>query len=549
MSKQVSVVALGLCLLAINASAQYVLREPFVTVTGAPVTNRGEYRVSLDLGGVTNCASMGGEIVGFAMSNTWTVSSNELFKPVNPGLSYSTPQMNLSQVGGCLTIDRTGQDDVAASLSRRIQNVAAMSPLYFSALLKATADADGTALVQFNDVDGQPTTHSPYMWGVGFGFTSNKLVLVTRSGSDSRVTHTVMENYVAGQTYFLVVKIVVDPNTGINYNDTVSVWVNPTNLLSSTDADLPTFQVSINTITSNTALLIDEVRVVTSGFGDGVVSFDEISFGKRLEDVARTKYDSSLILFEDFMVGAGQYYTAQDLPLQGQVPWRPGFLGAWRNSSSTYWRPYAENLGYTNNITALVTSGGSVQVNMPSAYDREIFRSTTNIVVSSAIYISSLLNFDADGDSGDVAYVELYDSKDTTNYGGIQWGLFNGQTAIRCRSVGGAKDTRYVVGSGAYTEGVNNLYVLKIEKNVSTFNDRVTVYLNPTDLRSEAANVKGLEQLTANIIDNTVLDAVRLRSTNITNGLFKVDEIRVGRTWADVTPYVLVKRGTIISFQ
>ena len=547
MSKQVSVVALGLCLLAINASAQYVLREPFVAVTGAPVTNRGEYRVSLDLGGVTNCASMGGEIVGFAMSNTWTVSSNELFKPVNPGLSYSTPQMNLAQVGGCLTIDRTGKDDVAASLSRRIQNVVPMSPLYFSALMKATSDADGTALLQFDDVDGVPTTHSPYMWGMGFGFKSNNLVLVTRSGSNSRVTHTVMENYVAGQTYFVVVKIVVDSNIGAQYNDTVSVWVNPTNLLGSTDTDLTTFQVNINTITSNTALLIDEVRVLTSGFGNGVVSFDEISFGKQLEDVVRTKYDSSLILFEDFTPGLGQYYTA--LELNGQIPWRPGFSGAWRNSSSGYWKPYAENLGYTNGITALVTSGGSAQVNMPASYDREIFRSTTNIVVSSAIYISALLNFDADGDSGDVAYVELYDSKDTTNFGGIQWGLFNGQTAIRCRSEGGIKDTRYVVGSGAYTEGVNNLYVLKIEKNVSSYSDRVTVYLNPTDLRSEAANVKGLEQLTANIMTDTVLDTVRLRSLNITNGLFKADEIRVGRTWADVTPYVLVKRGTIVSFQ
>jgi hypothetical protein len=159
-------------MMAVSASAQYVLREPFVAVTGAPVTNRGEYRVSLDLGGVTNCASIGGEIVGFAMSNTWTVSSNELFKPQTPGLSYSTPQLNLAPVGGCLTIDRTGQDDVTASLSRRIQNVGVINPLYFSALLKATADADGSALVQFNDVDGA-SGHSPYMWGVGFGFTSS----------------------------------------------------------------------------------------------------------------------------------------------------------------------------------------------------------------------------------------------------------------------------------------------------------------------------------------------------------------------------------------
>jgi hypothetical protein len=549
MKEQVRVLILGVCLTAISASAQYVLREPFVAVTGAPVTNRGEYRVSLDLGGVTNCTSIGGEIVGFAMSNTWTVSSNELFKPQTPGLSYSTPQLNLSQVGGCLTIDRTGQDDVAATLSRRIQNVVPMSPLYFSALMKATADPDGTALLQFNDVDGVPTppTHSPYMWGVGFGFTSNKLVLVTRNNADSRITHTVMENYVAGQTYFVVVKIVVDANIGAQYNDNVKVWVNPTNLLSNTDADLPTFEVNINTITSNLALLIDEVRVVTSGFGNGVVRFDEISFGKRLEDVVRTKYDTSLILADDFSTSSGQYLTA--LELNGQIPWRPGFSGAWRNSSSGYWKPYAENLGYTNGITALVTSGGSVQLNMPSAYDREIFRSTTNIVVSSSIYISALLSFDADGDSNDFAYIDLYDSKDTTNWGGIQWGLFNGQTGIRCRSEGGIKETRYVVGSGAYTESVNNLYVLKIEKNVVSFSDRVTVYLNPTDLRSEAANVKGLEQLVANIMNNTVLDTVRLRSTNITNGLFKVDEIRVGTSWAEVVPYVLVRQGTMISFQ
>jgi hypothetical protein len=56
MKKQVSVFILGVCMMAVSASAQYVLREPFVAVTGAPATNKGEYQASLDLGGVTNCA-------------------------------------------------------------------------------------------------------------------------------------------------------------------------------------------------------------------------------------------------------------------------------------------------------------------------------------------------------------------------------------------------------------------------------------------------------------------------------------------------------------
>jgi len=543
MKKQVIEVAAVVCLLAASTQAQLFLRDPFVTVAGTPDTARGEYQTGLDLGDALHSRSVGGEIVGFATTNLWTESTNGVFKPQNSGLNYSAPAMELATLGGALVIDRSGQDDVTAELSRRIQGVVATPALYFSALLKATADSDGSAVVQFNDVNGLPPTHSPGMWGLGFGFQSGKLVLITRSGSDSRVTHTLRESYAAGTSYFIVVRVVVDTGIGLQYNDTVSVWINPTNLLSTQSADLPEFQVNINTITSNEALLIDELKIVTSAFGGGIVSFDEISYGRQLGDVVRTRFASELILYDDFRTDSGQYSATTEL--KGQNPWRPGFAGPWRDSTSAYWKPYTENLAYTTASAVLMTSGGSAQVIMPSLFDRKIYRSTSNIV-ENVIYISSLMSFDADGGADDFAYAELFDSSDTTYYAGIQWGLFNGEIAIRCRSEAGVNNSRFVVGSGTYVEGANNLFVLKIEKNINEWRDRVTVYLNPTDLRSEAVNGKDLELITSNILGTTVLDTLMLRSLQISNGLFKVDEIRVGRSWAEVTPHELIIRGTLL---
>ncbi len=521
-------------LLVTGLNAQVLLRDTFIAVSSAPVTNAGEYLIGTGLTNAPNSAVYGGTVVGFNTNHLW-YGSTALFVPQAGSLTYTGGvARSFVSNGGRLKIDLSADDDSAREVRRRIQGVTAVGSLYFSALLRATADSNGTAVVRFDDVDGISGSHSPYMWGCGFGFQNGNIVLITRSGSNSRITHTVMENYTAGETYLIVVRIDVDTNVGPQYNDTVSVWVKPAGLLSM-DAGAPDFKVEINTITSNTILLIDELRILTSGFGGGVVEFDEIRMGRQWADVVPSMLNTDLIVYDDFETADGIYRTGATIATQN--PPTPGFTAAWTESSGTYWQPYAENLGYTNQNQALVSSGGSVQVNMPSVYDRRVYRTTVNNSGAS-VYISCLMTFDLDGGGDDFAYAAWLDADDAR--GGIQWGVFSGKIGIRCRYVDKDDNHEFPIGDGSYAAGQAYLFVIKMEKNVSTYWDRMTVYLNPAELSSEAANTPSLAVLAANLVDSTVLDQIMLRSHQVSSGVFKVDEIRIGSSWEEVVPCQIV---------
>jgi len=323
-------------------------------------------------------------------------------------------------------------------------------------------------------------------------------------------------------------------------------------VLLSISAGTPTFKIEINTITENTALLIDEVGFYTSGCGGGVQNLDEIRMGTQWYDVVPSVIVSELLLYDDFLVGGYYGYTA-GTPLNGKNADHPGFIGPWRDSTSDYWQPYSENLTYAYKTNALISSGGSVQVTIPYDYSkaRHVFRTVSNIT-DSVLYISSLMSFNLDGDNDDEVFAGLLDSDDTTWYAGIKWGVIAGDIGIRCRAENGANNTKFVVSNGEAEDGKVHLFVIKMEKNVNQWRDRVTVYLDPEDLSSEAANTKDLEIIVANLVDSTVLDEIIVSSDSVTNGHFKVDEIRAGTTWEQVVPYKIVPffdPGTLIMVQ
>lgn len=544
MKKRYGFITLAIMAFGFSVGAQHLLYDPFIVVSGASNPTNGEYLVANSLTNSVNRGVYGGPIIGYNTNAMWT-GSTDLFKPQSSGLSYTGGDKIFVSSGGSLELDLSAVGDGTRSVTRKIYNGPALMSHYFSALMKATADADGTAVIRFDDVDGLSPSHSPYMWGVGFGFMNGNIVLITRSGGNSRVTHTVMSDYVAGETYLIVVSIDVDTNIGGQYNDTVSVWVNPALLSSRLAAGAPTFKTEINTLSNSGALLVDEVGFYTSGFGGGTLSVDEIRMGRQWYDAVPWTVASDMILYDDFRVDGGYIAGAE---LNGQNVYCPGFAAPWGLATSSYWKPYSENLTYTNRTAVLISSGGSIQVNMPNSYDRLIIRATTNITVDSVLYISSLMNFTADGEVNDFAYAQLYDSDDGEQ-AGVQWGLFEGEIGIRCRVDSGNNRFRYALGDGSYRQGETYLFVLKIEKNVVGWQDRVTVYLNPENLRSEAASTADLVTLTGCILDSTKLNRLKVRSTWIDNGRFKVDEIRVGTTWEQVTPYEQVIFGTVFMVQ
>ena len=175
---------------------------------------------------------------------------------------------------------------------------------------------------------------------------------------------------------------------------------------------------------------------------------------------------------DDFYVGPTGYTAATTI--EHQNPYRPGFTAAWGNTTSGLYKPNNEGLVYTNGTTTLLNSGGSLQIVIPAHADRSMYRQTTGFT-EDVMYISTLMSFDADGEVNDFTYLHLMDSSNPVY--GVQWGLLAGDLAIRCRSEAGTNDTKYVLGTGAYVEGEVYLFVLKLEKNINDWRDRVTVYL------------------------------------------------------------------------
>lgn len=239
--------------------------------------------------------------------------------------------------------------------------------------------------------------------------------------------------------------------------------------------------------------------------------------------------------YEPFEVGGGQYTETN---IQTQNPPNPGFTGAWTGTSVIY-TPSTTNMAYQSGKQALTTSGGSLGLDITSSFDRQVSRPMTP-VTGSVFYVSMLMKVDVTGandPSNDDMYTALLDSNDNRN--GIQFGIIDGDLAIRGRSSGGTLDTKYTIATG-YDEETTYLWVLKIEADVSGFQDRVTVYLNPLDLSSEGANAANISPLTGAFVTNFSIDEFLLRTRNFGPSSFMFDELRIGDTWSQVLPFEVI---------
>lgn len=240
--------------------------------------------------------------------------------------------------------------------------------------------------------------------------------------------------------------------------------------------------------------------------------------------------------YEPFQIGGGQYTTTD---VRTQNPPNPGFTGAWTGSSAVY-IPSTTDMSYQSGTQALTTSGGSLGLDITSSFDRQVERPMTPVTGKSVFYVSMLMKIDVTGandPSNDFMYAALADTSDNRN--GIQFGIMDGDLAIRGRSEGGTLNTKYTVASG-YSEETTYLWVLKIETDVDTFKDRVTVYLNPMDLSSEGANTADIAPLTGAFVGGYSLDEFLIRTVNLGPSSMMFDELRIGDTWSQVLPFEVI---------
>ena len=249
--------------------------------------------------------------------------------------------------------------------------------------------------------------------------------------------------------------------------------------------------------------------------------------------------DAVAPIYEPFAIGGGQY-TA-DTDVRTQNPPNAGFTGPWAGGSAIY-QPIADDMSYQIAPNhGLVTSGGSLQIDIPAdSNGREVTRPVTDISTPGTFYVSMLMRINATSNvttSDDLAFTSLRPAGNNTN--AISWGVFNGDLALRMRSTPPEYDyTLYELESG-YQNDHTYLFVLKIEKNVSGFDDRVTVWVDPTMLGSEYANTAAVSELGRPLYDATILDEFRVYTDNFEAGEFQIDELRIGGTWDSVLAYTI----------
>ncbi len=90
--------------------------------------------------------------------------------------------------------------------------------------------------------------------------------------------------------------------------------------------------------------------------------------------------------------------------------------------------------------------------------------------------------------------------------------------------------------SAALPTGTTHLVVVRYKFNPSTSDDEVALWLDPGSLGVTENNVPGSTISTAANSDVSTLVGFTFQQTSSDSGVYWVDEVRIGLTWADVTP-------------
>jgi len=285
-----------------------------------------------------------------------------------------------------------------------------------------------------------------------------------------------------------------------------------------------------------------------------------------------TTASAALLAYEGFSIGAGAYAAGQIAEnwTTGRNVASTGFSSAnpWlanRNDTQSAQHGQVITTGLT--YGGLVVSGGALVVNGSNTFASRVGRLLTpsaSLTDSSAgpRYISFLLNFPVvDGDPAQ-AQVRFHRAPTATptTFGGtlptfddspeLAFGIgstFATNPSILANPTLTADDLSWGVNNNfprgrlvdGVTAGSSYLVVVRLEMSATTLQDRVTLWVNPADLSSEALSPATIAQFTNTGTGGDLafdrLSIIRAASSNISEGII-FDELRIGDTWADVVP-------------
>ena len=233
-----------------------------------------------------------------------------------------------------------------------------------------------------------------------------------------------------------------------------------------------------------------------------------------------------------------------------------GFATTWDNVANDG-VILAPTLSYTDGGgRTLITSGNMARMDGSSVGTAVNFRTmdTTGYSASNVLYLSMLgqkipsgtgtpldsraVNLAVFATGSERVSVGHGTNVPAGGFGGeYRWGFFTGGNGANGQ-VGDTTSAHYS------STNIQNpvLAVLKIELNAVGVNERLSLFINPS-LDAEGSNVPSAIVIDTRDIAVLMSDLNRLRpfggnATASGSGIMNIDEIRVGDTWASVTPFI-----------
>jgi len=146
------------------------------------------------------------------------------------------------------------------------------------------------------------------------------------------------------------------------------------------------------------------------------------------------------------------------------------------------------------------------------------------------LYISFLLNIQ----TSPTAVRSLAYARNSTGSGTPALGLF--VSTANTLQVSKSSTTPAAAASGVLPVGTTHLVVLRYKWNSASGDDEVALWLDPGSLGAAENAVPGSTTSTTSGTDVTTLLGFRFRQQSGDTGTYWVDEVRIGATWASVTP-------------
>lgn len=204
-----------------------------------------------------------------------------------------------------------------------------------------------------------------------------------------------------------------------------------------------------------------------------------------------------------------------------------------------------------SNSISLATGGQSVTIGNGTIYARQLASTLGTPGSATIVWVSILFlggssaspNESRIGFYGGVGDGTVVDGNTTTSSSGLPNPVDVGRAATGADEISLYKSTTINSTGVAVPRGSTNaaLLLLKFDMDGTAANDTVSLWVNP-DLSLGAGGL-GTAQATWNSADLDVINGIRLQAGNA--GSFSVDEIRIGDTFADVTPLAAVSAPTI----